>query len=202
MASRLKQSNLTSLSTAQKKTQEKSLEEQVYEMPIENIEAERLHKTFLRICGDKVNVSQGTDKESWNKKPYLLSYSDCPSTRKTSSRYSQNSISPTANQKSISGSGKSMKTSTAKSISMNSPSCTNDASSIRPDSNPETSLTSYSSSCTISPAVAKSQSRTLSNSSTSAIPTPICYSCTFPKFSETDKKLKTDKKEKSSSRNT
>ena len=36
MASRLKQSNLTSLST-QKKTLEKSLEEQVYEKPIENI---------------------------------------------------------------------------------------------------------------------------------------------------------------------
>ena len=52
--SRLKQSNLTALSHAQKKTQERSLEEQVYEMPIENIEAERLRKTFLRICGEKV----------------------------------------------------------------------------------------------------------------------------------------------------
>jgi ribulose bisphosphate carboxylase small subunit len=71
MASRLKQSNLTALSSTQKKTQEKSLEEQVYEMPIENIEAERLRKTFLRICGDKVNAnSRGTDKESMmNKKP-------------------------------------------------------------------------------------------------------------------------------------
>jgi hypothetical protein len=70
MASRLKQSNLTSLST-QKKTLEKSLEEQVYEMPIENIEAERLRKTFLRICGEKVKAnSSGTDKESiYNKKP-------------------------------------------------------------------------------------------------------------------------------------
>ena len=37
MASRLKQSNLTALSSTQKKTQEKSLEEQVYEMVIENI---------------------------------------------------------------------------------------------------------------------------------------------------------------------
>jgi ribulose bisphosphate carboxylase small subunit len=71
MASRLKQSNLTALSSTQKKTQEKSLEEQVYEMPIESIEAERLRKTFLRICGDKVNTnSRGTDKESMmNKKP-------------------------------------------------------------------------------------------------------------------------------------
>jgi len=37
MTSRLKQSNLTSLTSTQKKMQEKSLEEQVYEMPIENI---------------------------------------------------------------------------------------------------------------------------------------------------------------------
>ena len=32
--SNLKHSNLTSLATTQKKTQDKSLEEQVYEMPI------------------------------------------------------------------------------------------------------------------------------------------------------------------------
>lgn len=31
-------------------------------MPIENIEAERLRKTFLRICGDKVKVNGSTDK--------------------------------------------------------------------------------------------------------------------------------------------
>ena len=31
--------------------QDKSLEEQVYEMEIHNIEAERLRKTFLRMCG-------------------------------------------------------------------------------------------------------------------------------------------------------
>lgn len=82
MTSRLKQSNLTSLST-QKKTLEKSLEEQVYEMPIENIEAERLRKTFLRICGDKVKSSTGTDKEGlYSKKPYVSSDSVWPSTRK------------------------------------------------------------------------------------------------------------------------
>lgn len=68
MASRLKQSNLTALSSTQKKTLEKSLEEQVYEMPIENIEAERLRKTFLRICGEKVNNRSG-DKDAFNKKP-------------------------------------------------------------------------------------------------------------------------------------
>lgn len=73
MTSNLKQSNLTSLSSNQKKIQEKSLEEQVYEMPIENIEAERLRKTFLRICGDKVNNAKSGDKESFNKKPYILS---------------------------------------------------------------------------------------------------------------------------------
>ena len=68
MASRLKQSNLTALSSTQKKTLEKSLEEQVYEMGIENIEAERLRKTFLRICGEKVNNRSG-DKDAFNKKP-------------------------------------------------------------------------------------------------------------------------------------
>ena len=38
-------------------------------MPIENIEAERLRKTFLRICGDKVNNSKSGDKDIFNKKP-------------------------------------------------------------------------------------------------------------------------------------
>ncbi len=60
MTSRLKQSNLTALSSTQKKTQEKSLEEQVFEMPIENIEAERLRKTFLRMCGDKVHDNKSS----------------------------------------------------------------------------------------------------------------------------------------------
>jgi hypothetical protein len=75
MTSRLKQSNLTSLTSTQKKVQEKSLEEQVYEMPIENIEAERLHKTFLRLCGDKVNVSQSNEKDSFGKKALVFYYS-------------------------------------------------------------------------------------------------------------------------------
>lgn len=39
-------------------------------MAIQNIEAERLRKTFLRMCGDKVKENTGTDKESiYNKKP-------------------------------------------------------------------------------------------------------------------------------------
>lgn len=67
--SHLKQSNLTALSSTQKKVQEKSLEEQVYEMSIENIEAERLRKTFLRICGDKANNSRSGDKDAFSKKP-------------------------------------------------------------------------------------------------------------------------------------
>lgn len=83
MTSRLKQSNLTALSS-QKKALEKSLEEQVYEMPIENIEAERLRKTFLRICGDKAKPNLSTDKESiYNKKPYLSPHAAWPSTRRT-----------------------------------------------------------------------------------------------------------------------
>ena len=36
-------------------------------MPIENIEAERLRKTFLRMCGDKVNNRSG-DKDAFAKK--------------------------------------------------------------------------------------------------------------------------------------
>ena len=52
MTSRLKNSQLSSLTgDNRKKAQEKSLEEQVYEMEIQNIEGERLKKTFVRICG-------------------------------------------------------------------------------------------------------------------------------------------------------
>ena len=55
MASRMKQSKLSSISTAgNKKNLDKSLEEQVYEMEIHNIEAERLRKTFMRMCGAPV----------------------------------------------------------------------------------------------------------------------------------------------------
>lgn len=62
MASKLKQSKLSSLSTTQKKTLEKSLEQQVYQMQIENIEAQRLRKTFLRMCGDKARPKPGGNK--------------------------------------------------------------------------------------------------------------------------------------------
>ena len=53
MSSRMKKSNLTSLTTGggNKKVMDKSLEEQSYEMEIHPIEAERLRKTFLRMCG-------------------------------------------------------------------------------------------------------------------------------------------------------
>lgn len=73
MASRLKQSNLTSLSSTQKKTQEKSLEEQVYEMAIENIEAERLKKTFVRMCEDRSNEKSQVKEES-QRHPYAISH--------------------------------------------------------------------------------------------------------------------------------
>lgn len=89
-------------------------------MPIENIEAERLRKTFLRICGDKVNNSKSGDKESFNKKPYLQFYVACPSIKRMSSEFSPNSASPTASPKYSSGSGKSMRISMVKSISTNS----------------------------------------------------------------------------------
>lgn len=57
MSSRLKQSKLSSIATgANRKNLDKSLEEQVYEMEIHNIEAERLRKTFLRMCGAPVMI--------------------------------------------------------------------------------------------------------------------------------------------------
>ena len=52
MTSRLKKTNLTSLTAGgSKKMMDKTLEEQAYEMEIHPIEAERLRKTFLRMCG-------------------------------------------------------------------------------------------------------------------------------------------------------
>lgn len=41
-----------------KKIQEKSLEEQIYEMAIQNIEQERLNRVFDKICG----ISRRSDK--------------------------------------------------------------------------------------------------------------------------------------------
>lgn len=59
MTSRLKKTNLTSLSSAGgKKVMDKTLEEQAYEMEIHPIEAERLRKTFLRMCGAPVSNDQ------------------------------------------------------------------------------------------------------------------------------------------------
>lgn len=59
MTSRLKKTQLSSLSTqGHKKPSDKSIEEQIYEMEIHPIEAERLRKTFLRICGVPPNNDQ------------------------------------------------------------------------------------------------------------------------------------------------
>ena len=54
----MKKSNLTALGTTGKKPLDKSLEEQAYEMEIHPIEAERLRKTFLRMCGTSTSNSQ------------------------------------------------------------------------------------------------------------------------------------------------
>ena len=56
--------------------QDKSLEEQVYEMEIHNIEAERLRKTFLRMCGS-VTVSEqekykNEQEDTLNRNPYIF----------------------------------------------------------------------------------------------------------------------------------
>lgn len=68
MTSRLKQSTLSSLNTTNRnKTLEKSLEEQVYEMEIHNIEAERLRRTFHRICGNPRILSNTNDQDQMKK---------------------------------------------------------------------------------------------------------------------------------------
>ena len=60
MTSRLKKTQLSSLTqgAGHKKVNDKSIEEQIYEMEIHPIEAERLRKTFLRICGAPPNNDQ------------------------------------------------------------------------------------------------------------------------------------------------
>ena len=45
-----------------RKVQEKSLEEQVYEMPIKNIEAERLNRVFDKICGNPYKGKQNKEE--------------------------------------------------------------------------------------------------------------------------------------------
>lgn len=66
--SRLKQSTLSSLTTTNRnKTLEKSLEEQVYEMEIHNIEAERLKRTFHRICGNPGFPSSNNEQDQFRK---------------------------------------------------------------------------------------------------------------------------------------
>lgn len=66
MTSRLKESKLTSLTSKnEKKNMDKSLQEQVYEMEIHNIEAERLRKTFHRICGNLGASSTTGDQDQF-----------------------------------------------------------------------------------------------------------------------------------------
>ena len=193
--SNLKHSNLTSLSTTQKKTQDKSLEEQVYEMSIENIEAERLRKTFLRICGEKINNKSG-DKDNFNKKPYTSINIAFPLTKRMWSEYSLSSLSPSANRKSTNGSGKSMKILTARSMNMSSLSCTRDASSIKLDLNLGTSSTWCSFWCTTWPAETKSQSKILWNWSTSVTPTLTFSKSIFSRSLARGKKPRTAKRDK------
>lgn len=56
-----------------KKIQEKSLEEQIYEMPIQNIEQERLNRVFDKICG--VN-RKGDQLKDDTKEAMLEQYAD------------------------------------------------------------------------------------------------------------------------------
>lgn len=182
MTSNLKQSNLTSLSSNQKKIQEKSLEEQVYEMPIENIEAERLRKTFLRICGDKVNSAKSGDKESFNKKPYLCLYLVSPLIRKMSLESWLSWASLTISRRSSSGFGKWMRIWMGKSMNMNLPWCIRDAFSIRLGSSLVTFSILSNFWCTTSPAEIKSQSKTLLSWFMSEILMLICCSNTFLRF--------------------
>ena len=190
MTSNLKQSNLTSLSSNQKKIQEKSLEEQVYEMPIENIEAERLRKTFLRICGDKVNNAKSGDKESFNKKPYLCLYLVSPLIRKMSLESWLSWASLTISRRSSSGFGKWMRIWMGKSMNMNLPWCIRDAFSIRLGSSLVTFSILSNFWCTTSPAEIKSQSKTLLSWFMSEILMLICCSNTFLRFLETVKRLR------------
>ena len=72
MSSRMKKSNLTSLTNASgnKKVMDRSLEEQAYEMEIHPIEAERLRKTFLRMCGAPVGNDKNYEQnESQKRQP-------------------------------------------------------------------------------------------------------------------------------------
>jgi len=166
-------------------------------MAIENIEAERLRKTFLRICGDKVKENSLGDKESiYNKKPYFFIYSDCPSIKKTLSASWPNWSFPTINPKWISGSGKSTKILTDKSMSMSLRSCTSDVSSIRPDCSPETFSILFSFWCMIWAAEEELQSKILSSSFMWEIQTKSDSNITFPWSSDRNKKLKTGNRDR------
>lgn len=83
MASRVKGSVIGSVTSQNnKKNLEKSLEEQVYSMEIHNIEAERLRKTFHRICGNTSTSNNAdrdplrNDRDEPNKSAYVLVYTN------------------------------------------------------------------------------------------------------------------------------
>ena len=68
----MKKSNLTSLTAGgSKKVMDKTLEEQAYEMEIHPIQAERLRKTFQRLCGAPVSNDQNKyeQNDSMNRNP-------------------------------------------------------------------------------------------------------------------------------------
>jgi hypothetical protein len=165
-------------------------------MPIENIEAERLRKTFLRICGDKVNNSKSGDKESFNKKPYFVLYSAFLSIRRMLSESWLNSASPTTSPKFSNGSGKSMRIWMVKSTSTNSLWCTSAASLIKLAYSPVTFSTLFSFWCTISLAEIKSLWRTLFNWFMFVTLTQIYYNSTSLRSLGTKKRRKTGKNAK------
>lgn len=66
---KLSTGHISSVTEVKRKVQEKSLEEQVYETPIKNIEAERLNRVFDKICG---NPYKGSKKEKEEKEPESL----------------------------------------------------------------------------------------------------------------------------------
>ena len=122
------------------------------------------------------------------------------STRKMSSESWHNSTLTTASPKSISGFGKSMRISMAPSMSTNSHSCINAASSTRPGSSPETFSTWLNSWCMILQEEGASLLKTLWSLFMSAI--QISLKNTSRTSLRRGKRLKMGSKEKYFSKNT
>ena len=149
----------------------------------------------MRVCGDKVNNKSG-DKDSFNKKPYISFNVAFRLTRRMWSEYWLSSVSLSANRKSISGSGKSMRILMDRSMNMSSHSCTKDASSTRQDLSLVTSLTWYSFWCMTWLVETKSQSKTLLNWSMSVTLTLIFFKNIFSRSLERGRKPRTARKGK------